>query len=134
MVTLDRAGEEHIRDLLNETELARDQLPYSDEFGRLKECFYDRALKKLTDSEFWEVVARVGKQGGVRGKKTKDNAPELSDEQKASLRKLLPMPLGQTDSLPYTDKMKSLVERFNKTFGLSLGEREVWLAVLGLRK
>jgi hypothetical protein len=134
MVRLDRAGEEHIRDLLNDTELARDQLPYSDEFVRLKADFYKRTFKDISDSEFWIAVARVGKRGGVRGKHTRDHAPELTEAQQQSLENLLPVALGETDSLPYTPKMSGLVVRFNKATGMKLTEREAWLAILHMRK
>ena len=134
MITLDSAGEEHVRELLDDTELARDQLPYTEEFDGLKEGFYDRTFKKLSDAEFWQILLRIGKQGGVRGKKTRDHAPELSEDQKQALRRLLPVELGKTDSLPYTDRMTRLVASFNRATGLDLTERDVWLAVLALRK
>jgi hypothetical protein len=131
---LDRAGEEHVRDLLNDTELPRDQIPYTEEFGRLKEDFRMRTFKKLSDSEFWLVLAKVGKKGGVKGKVTRDHAPHLSDEHKELLQRRLPVPLGETDSLPYTEKMARLVKGFNMITELDLSEREVWLAVLSIRK
>jgi len=131
---LDRASEEHVRELLDDTELPRDQLPYTEEFDRLKEAFYDRTFKKLSDSEFWQILARIGKQGGVRGKKTRDSAPGLSEEQKELLLRKLPVPIGQTDGLPYTDKMTKLVAGFNGATGLDLSDRDVWLGVLALRK
>lgn len=131
---LDRAGEDHIRELLQGSELPRDQIPYTDEFYRLKEAFYDRTLKKPSDVEFWLALAKIGKQGGVSGKKTSESAPKLTAEQKAILLRKLPVPVGETDSLPYTDKMRYLVTGFNKAAGLGLTERQVWLAVLGLRK
>jgi hypothetical protein len=131
---LDRAGEEHVRELMQGAELARDQLPYTEEFDRLKQGFYMRTFKKVSDAEFWLILARVGKKGGVRGKATQDHAPELSDDQKATLLKRLPVAIGETDSLPYTERMSRLVKGFNAAVNLSLSEREVWLAVLDLRK
>lgn len=134
MVRLDRMGEEHVRELLESTELARDQLPYTEEFDRLKDEFYRRTFKKVSDEEFWLILAKIGKKGGVRGKTTRDYAPELSEGEKEALLRLLPVDLGKTDSLAYTDQMQRLVADFNRAAGLELSERDVWLAMLALRK
>ena len=130
---LSRAHEQHIRDLLESCELPRDALPYTEEFEDLKERFWERSFKKLEDSEFWQLIANVGKRGGIRGKRA-IRAPYLTDEQKQVLRRLVPLPLGKRDGLPYTDKFHKLVDRFNALTGLGLDRRQVWLAVLSLAK
>lgn len=134
MARLDRASEEHVRDVLKAASVARDQLPYTDEFGQLKEEFYGRTFKDLTDSEFWLVLVRVAKSGGVRGKGAVHSAPEMTEAEKESLKGLLPVGLGQIDQLPYTPRMVSLAKRFNAATGQAYTEHQLWHALLSLRK
>ena len=133
-MTLSRAHEEHIRDLLKSTPLARDALPYTDEYKRLKQEFHDRTFRKLTDEEFWTGCVNVAKRGGVRGKQKCEDAPELSEKEMAELVRMLPVPLGQRDRLPYTKAFEKLVARFNAHFGKTLTQRDLWLAILNLAK
>ncbi len=134
MVELSRAHEEHIRELLQGCELPRDAIPYSDEFPELKEQFWMRTFKKLTDAEFWQAIVNVAKKGGVRGKLAITGAPRLDEEPQRILKDLLPIPMGQRDRLPYTELFDKLVSRFNTITGLSLTHREVWLSILRIAK
>jgi hypothetical protein len=134
MLPLSNAHHEHIADLLKESEFPRDAIPYTDEFERLKEAFYDRTFKKLTDSEFWIALVRVAKKGGIRGKAAHADAPKLTEEQRERLIKPMPVPLGERDKLPYTERFERMVRLFNGNTGLTLSQREVWLAILAIAK
>jgi hypothetical protein len=134
MVHLSKAHEEHIRDLLDSASVARDLLPYSDDFGKLKAAFYERTFKTLTDAEFWGALVNVAKKGGVRGKKRGEPAPDLSHEEKQQLAKLIPSGKGRRDQLPYTEKLERLASLFNSATGRSLPLRQVWLAILNIAK
>lgn len=134
MLPLSNAHHEHIADLLKESEYPRDAIPYTDEFERLKEAFYDRTFKKLSDSEFWTVLVRVAKKGGIRGKAAQADAPKLTEKHRESLRSIMPVALGERDKLPYTDRFDRMVRLFNSNTGLELSRREVWLAILAIAK
>ena len=134
MSDLSKAHEEHIRDLLKATSFPRDALPYTDEFRRLKQEFYDRTFRKLTDEEFWTDCVNVAKKGGIRGKEKCKDAPELNKAETDALLAMLPVPLGQRDRLPYTMRFERLVARFNAFSGRTLSEREIWLAILNAAK
>lgn len=133
LMEMSRAHEEHLRELLQECPLPRDALPYTDEFLRLKGAFWERSFKQLTDGEFWQAILRFAKKGGVRGKR-RVSAPILTEDQKSRLRARLPVPIGERDRLPYTEKFDKLVEGFNRETGLRLGAREIWRAVASLGK
>lgn len=130
---LDKASKEHVRDLLKKAPVARDQLPYSDYFQKLKSEFYDRTFKKVSDEEFWHILINVAKGGGIKGKQ-KVPGPKLTEEQKDILLRALTIPLGEIDNLPYTSKMSNLTSTFNRLSGLNMSEYEVWLALLHERK
>ena len=131
---MSRAHEEHLRELLQSSPLARDALPYTGDFARLKEEFYDRTFKKLTDEEFWLALVGAAKKGGVTGKARIEESVQLTDEQEHVLRKFLPIPIGQRDRLPYTELFRKLVVRFNTYLGAKMTEREVWICLLRLAK
>ncbi|MBN2296202.1 MAG: hypothetical protein JXM70_27475 [Pirellulales bacterium] len=133
MAGYDKATQEHIRELLQAVEVARDSLPYTEEFDKLKTDFYDRTFKKLSDSELWLAILSVSKKGGIKGKK-KTQSPLISDDFKESLLKMLPVPIGQIDNLPYTEKLEKFTCRFNAVTQAKLSIRDVWLILLTLRK
>ena len=134
MTDLSKAHEDHIREILGSTSVARDALPYTAEFGRLKEEFYNRTFRKLTDEDFWTACVNVAKKGGIRGKEKCKDAPELNKAETDALLAMLPVPLGQRDRLPYTMRFERLVARFNAFSGRTLSEREIWLAILNAAK
>lgn len=133
MLELSRAHEEHIRDLRRSCRVGRDALPYTDEFASLKEAFWERSFKQLSDAEFWQAILTVAKKGGIRGKR-RVRAPLLTDDQKGTLRGMLPVPVGERDRLPYTEMFDRLLGRFNRATGSGLDSRELWRAVANLAK
>jgi hypothetical protein len=110
--------------------VARDSLPYTEEFARLKDGFFSRSFRQLSDQEFWTALVGVAKKGGVRGKPKGEPGPDLTEEQRIALLRLLPVPIGERDRLPYSDSFARFVERFNKAMSLQLTPREVWQAIL----
>jgi len=134
MEELSRAHEEHVREILQAAPVARDMLPYTQDFDHLKEEFRRRTFRELSDAEFWNVLVTVAKQGGVRGKNRSKSAPSLTDAQKKILLELLPCPIGKRDRLPYGEVFHKYVERFNTVSELGLSRRQVWLAVLSVAK
>jgi len=134
MKELDKANQEHVLELLRQASVARDSLPYTDEFASLKRQFFDRSLKNLTDEEFWGAIVAVAKKGGVTGKPRTKEGPDLGAEERELLKSLLPVPVGEIDRLPYTNRFDKLVARFNSRINRGLSKREIWLAVLRLRK
>lgn len=109
-------------------------IPYTEDFAKLKQEFYNRSFRDLSDSEFWTVVVNVAKKGGVRGKTRDSGAPALAEQHQDILEDLIPFPIGQRDRLPYTEAFDRLVKRFNQTTNLDLTHREIWLSILKLAK
>ncbi len=128
--------ESMIRQLLCETELPRDSLPYSDEFSRLKALFVDKTKQKLTDNEFWRALSRAAKQGGLgTGKrKTSPPGPKLSDDQQLELMRLFPDGIGGRDRLPYTKEFEELRDRFSRLTATKLSKSEFWRALSNIAK
>ncbi|MFA6133602.1 MAG: hypothetical protein WC869_06250 [Phycisphaerae bacterium] len=131
---LSRAHQEHVVELLQKSTVARDSLPYTDEFQQLKTEFFDRTFKNVTDAEFWNILVTVGKKGGVRGKPRTSIAPSLAEDNQRLLLSLMPVPIGERDRLPYSKALDRLVQQFSSTAGTNLTHREIWLAILSLAK
>ena len=133
-MNLSRAHEEHLRELLQSANVARDSLPYTEEFERLKKEYWGRTFKQMSNAEFWTALVSVAKQGGVRGKRKSNGSPTLREEHAELLKKLLPVPIGQRDRLPYTESLSKLVVKFNQLAETALTERQLWLAILHIAK
>jgi predicted AAA+ superfamily ATPase len=126
-----------IRQLLHEADLSRDQLPYTDEFARLKKKYEAQLHKRVTDSEFWRSLVRVGKRGGLARKKSKQKrvpAPKLPTEQQLELLRLFPDGIGNRDQLPYTEEFDGLHRQFSKLTRTTLSKHEFWRALSGVAK
>jgi hypothetical protein len=134
MIPLSRAHENQLRALLRASACARDEIPYSPEFVRLKTEFWERSFRKMTDEEFWQALVTVAKKGGIRGKESGQSAPALTPEQVATLLKHLPVPIGQRDRLPYTLSFATMLKHFNAATDLALTEKQLWLAILSQAK
>lgn len=120
---------EIVRQLLRESELSRDQLPYTDEFALLKRKYEATVHRRTTDSQFWLLLRRGGKPGGLgreKSRRKKMPDPQLTTEQKLELLRLFPDGLGIRDQLPYTDEYDRLHQQFNRLTQLKLDQREFW--------
>lgn len=117
------------RELLSQAELSRDRLPYTDEFARLKNQYEAKSKRPLTDNQFWRLLGRAGKRGGLaRSKSRKKTVParKLTDAQQLELLRIKPEGIGNRDQLPYTDEFDDLHERFSELTGTRLDKREFW--------
>jgi predicted AAA+ superfamily ATPase len=115
--------------LLHEAKYSRDQLPYTDEFARLKRQYETCLHRRVTDSQFWRSLVRVGKRGKQareKSRKVKVPSPKLTTEQQLELLRLLPDGIGNRDQLPYTDEFDRLRRQFNKLTRSKLDQREFW--------
>ena len=128
------AEQRQIHDLLQACPEARDTLPYTGRFDELKKTFCDANGIELSDSEFWTRMVNVAKKGGISGKERQELSPDLTETHVAILLRLLPVPIGQRDHLPYTEDIERLSSEFNAEAGLNLNVRDVWLAVLRCAK
>jgi predicted AAA+ superfamily ATPase len=118
-----------VRQLLEDAVHSRDQLPYTDEFADLKERYEREFARTITDSDFWRLLTRTGKKGGLargRSGQKRVSAPKLSTSQQLELLRLFPDGIGSRDQLPYTGEFDELHRRFSRLTGLKLDKREFW--------
>jgi catechol 2,3-dioxygenase-like lactoylglutathione lyase family enzyme len=114
-----------------------DDLPYTPHF----ESLYTGYIEPLNDpkptrSEVWRHLLNLRKKKGILPKlgKARSAAPELTDEQRATLETLLGEDIGRRDRLPYTERFHEIVDKFNATLPRPLSPHLVWRAVATLAK
>ncbi|MGD0654385.1 MAG: AAA family ATPase [Thermoguttaceae bacterium] len=133
--TLDLTAEEKVilGNLLDGATIARDPLPYTDEFSRMKKVFQEKSGRTISNADFWTALNRVGKKGGHSGKK-RTSSPKLTDLQKLEIRRLLPEGTGARDRLPYTPEFKEIHDRFSKLTQTKFSEQDFWRALSSVAK
>lgn len=128
--------ESTVRELLRSAEVARDALPYSAEFTRLRGAYSEQTGERIRDHDFWRLLTRVGKQGGLSGSHRKKTtaSPTLSRDQELELLRLFPDGIGSRDSLPYTPRFDELHARFRRLTLLPISKHDFWRAVSNIAK
>lgn len=123
-----------IREILESTEWTRDGLPYTDEFDSLFQRYTEQSRESPTKQQFWRMLSNAAKNGGWKGKKRGEPAPELTHQQEDALRLLIAGKLGRRDGLAYTVEFDEIRTGFNSKIGFDLTERQVWRAIGNIGK
>ena len=94
-----------------------DDLPYTPHFESLYEPYIaDYHDPKPDRAEVWRHLLNIRKAGKLpKLGEAHSKPPEVSDEAREHLRKLLGDDLGKRDRLPYTARFEEIVEAFNET-------------------
>lgn len=112
-----------------------DSWPYTPLFKEFIDEFNADRLIKFSNTEFWQLVLAVRKQGINRKvPATQVSGPPLDRSTTDSLRKLLPKHRGEVDKLPYTKNFESIAEAFRNQNGIKLSNSEIWLCALRIAK
>ncbi len=128
------SADEIVRDEYRRIGLTRDGLPYTLEFDKLHGRLCTRLRKQFSKPEAWRLLDKVLKKGSASGMRGGTRAPRLSEEQKHTLRDILPGPVSERDRWPYTVEFEAAREEFCDLFGVSLSCHEVWRAVCNIGK
>jgi predicted AAA+ superfamily ATPase len=123
--------------LLNDCELPRDALPYTEEFDRLKARFERKRQTTIKDVDFWRMLSSIGKGGGLAKKGAKKKAPRtrtLTHDEQLEILRLMPDGIGNRDYLPYTGRLDDMHRRFTKLTGKRLTKHEFWRGVSRVAK
>jgi catechol 2,3-dioxygenase-like lactoylglutathione lyase family enzyme len=114
-----------------------DDLPYTPHFESLYESYIaEMPDPKPSRSEVWRHILNLRKKKGGLPKlgAARSHPPEITPEQRQSLRDLLGPDLGRRDRLPYTDGFDKLVDQFNRNMPRPISPHLVWRLVATLAK
>lgn len=126
-----------VRGLLEKSTSPRDALPYSPEFSTLKEEFERKARRRLSNADFWQLLAKVSKRGGLSRPGERKRAPKTRGttlEQKLEILRLFPEGIGSRDNLPYTTRFDDAYRQFSRTTSTRFSKHEFWRAVSSVAK
>lgn len=129
-------SESFVRELLKQSTVPRDALPYTDEFKKMKARYEQHVGAKQQDNAFWRILGVVGKKGGLSGgeRKKSPGPVTLNRNQQLELMRLFPDGIGGRDSLPYTNHFDELHQRFEWLTATKLSPREFWRALVNVAK
>lgn len=118
---------EHLQELYDAEGVARDELPYTDEFERIWRGFQDRTFK---NAEREQVYAALLKHTRSSTNAAKDLPPTtLNDEQLKQLKAVLARHAKGGKVLPYSDEFESARKEFSKLSSTELSEKDFWQAI-----
>lgn len=120
--------QEHLQELYDSTGIARDALPYSDQYESLCVGFQDRTFKNAHPEQLYAALLKY-----VRSSTNAAGEPaetSLSEEQLKQLKGFLPRFAKGGKILPYSDEFESAMKEFNKITGLQLTPGELWRAAI----
>jgi predicted AAA+ superfamily ATPase len=107
-------------------------LPYTSTFDKLKAEYESKRGDKIDDHEFWLLLDKIGKFGGLAGsgkKKKGSKVPDLSGGEQLEILRQLRDWIGNRDHLPYTAKFDEIHRQFGKLTGRRLTKHEFWRAL-----
>lgn len=113
-----------------------DDLPYTTQFESLHDEYVsDFPEPKPTHGEVWRHLLTLRKSGRLpRLGHAKSSAPDVSEEDRELLVRLLGDSIGQRDRLPYSEKFDQLCEAFNQGRRRVFSPHQVWRLVASLAK
>jgi catechol 2,3-dioxygenase-like lactoylglutathione lyase family enzyme len=113
-----------------------DDLPYTPHFESLYEPYIAGYHDPKPDrAEVWRHLLNIRKAGKLpKLGEARSKPPDVSDESRELLRRLLGDDIGKRDRLPYTARFDSLLEEFNRTQQRGLSPHLVWRLVATLAK
>jgi len=125
---LNSIDQEHLQELYNAAGVARDELPYTEQFEQLWQGFQDRTFKNADREQlFAAIIKYVRSSSNAAGEVV---ASAITDEQVKQLKAALSRHLVGGKILPYSDSFETARAEFNKAAGTQLTEAEFWRAIL----
>src|SRR5262249_30331425 len=125
---LNAIEQEHLQELYDAAGVARDELPYSDEFVQLCQDFQDRTFKNAEPEQvFGAIVKYVRSSTNSAG----DVSGTVHDpEQLKQLKLVLKRHAKAGKLLPYSNEFESALKEFGSLTHTDLSTRDFWLSIV----
>jgi hypothetical protein len=125
---LNSIDQEHLQELYNAAGVARDELPYTEEFEQLWQGFQDRTFKNADREQLFAAIIKYVRSSSNAAGQVEASA--ITDDQVKQLKAALSRHLVGGKILPYSDSFETARAEFNKAAGTQLTEQEFWRAIL----
>ena len=127
-VKLSSIDQEHLQELYDAAGVARDELPYTEQFDQIWQGFQDRTFKNAEKEQVWQAILKhVRSSSHAPGELA---ATALTDEQLKQLKVVVTRNAKGGKVLPYSDEFEAARGEFNKLAGTQVPEREFWQAMM----
>jgi hypothetical protein len=115
---------EHLQELYNASGVARDELPYTEQFDTLWQGFQDRTFKNAEREQvFGAILKYVRSSSNAAGELPES---KLNDDQLKALKQALIRHSRGGKLLPYSEEMETAQREFQKATGIELTPAEFW--------
>ena len=125
---LNAIEQEHLQELYDAAGVARDELPYSEQFDQLCQDFQDRTFKNAEREQVFGAILKYVRSSSNAASGVAIES-KLSEDQLKHLKQLLPRHARGNKLLPYSDEFEALRKEFVKASGVELSEQEMWQAM-----
>lgn len=125
---LNSIDQEHLQELYNAAGVARDELPYTEQFEQLWQGFQDRTFKNADREQLFAAIIKYVRSSSNAAGQVEASA--ITDDQVKQLKAALSRHLVGGKILPYSDSFETARAEFNKAAGTQLTEQEFWRAIL----
>jgi len=130
-IKLSSIDQEHLQELYDAAKVARDQLPYTDQFDALWEGFQDRTFKNADREQVYAALLKYSRSGSVPA--IESAAVTLTEDQLKFLKGTVSKHAKGGKILPYSDELENARRDFNKQNGTELTAAELWRAMMKLQ-
>ena len=125
---LNSIEQEHLQELYDAAGVARDELPYAQQFEEILQGFQDRTFKNAEREQVFGAILKYvrSSSNSASGKAIES---KVSDDQLKQLKALLPRHAKGSKVLPYSDEFEAVRKEFIKITRADLTELEFWQAM-----
>jgi hypothetical protein len=125
---LNSIEQEHLQELYDAAGVARDELPYSEQFDQIWQGFQDRTFKNAEREQVFGAILKYvrSSRNSASGKPIES---KLSEDQLKQLKAILPRHAKGGKVLPYSDEFEAAKKESAKGSGVELTDIEFWQAI-----
>ena len=125
---LNAIEQEHLQELYDAAGVARDELPYSQQFEEIWQGFQDRTFKNAEREQVFGAILKYVRSSSNSASGTVLES-KVTEEHLKQLKSHLPRHARGAKLLPYSDEFEAARKEFAKLSKVELTEQEFWQAI-----
>jgi hypothetical protein len=125
---LNAIEQEHLQELYDAAGVARDELPYSDQFTQLCEDFQFRAFKNADPEQVYGAMLKYVRSSTNSSKDIGDAV--IDAEQAKQLKNVLRRHAKGGKVLPYSSEFETALKEFSAATKTSLSPKDFWQSII----
>lgn len=124
---LNAIEQEHLQELYDAAGVARDELPYTEQFEKLCQDFQDRAFKNAEPEQVYTAMLKYVRSSTCAA--TPAVPSTLDGEKLKQLKEVLRRHAKAGRVLPYSSEFDAALKEFNTLAGANLSNHEFWQSI-----